>query len=865
VRPFPAASGDTHRRLVASGFSRKTVRGLAAFGLFFRRLVASGFSRKNYFAAAALVCCAAALWLRVGPLPDGLLDQHAAESTVVTDRHGVPLYEALSGDGTRAVALSADALPETLVHATLAAEDRRFWRHPGVDPIAIARALRANILQGRTAQGASTISQQVAKLLLTRQHPERRRGWRTKVQEAVIALRLEHRFTKRELLAMYLNLAAYGNQFVGAERASRAYFGVPSSMLTPAQAAFLAGLPQRPSGFNPYRNPAAAVARQQVVLSRMERAGWLTTELAREARDERIRFARNANAFRAPHFVEMALSSVHRSVGSSNSSGPSGRLVTTLDAGLQSDVTGIIASHRALLRRHGAGNVAVVVLDNRTGEWLAWEGSGDYFDAERGGAINGPLSPRQPGSALKPFTYALAFEQGRGPSTVLSDIPSSFPTAEPGVVYSPRNYDNQYRGPLLARRALAGSENVPAVVLAAEMGVPDVLRFLQRAGFTTFDRNASHYGLGVTLGNAEVRLDQMVAAFAAFARGGEWIQPSWLAPDVRAPQERRRLVTPRTAFWITDILSDPEAREFAFGRGGSLDFPFPVAVKTGTSQAYHDNWTVGYSRHVTVGVWVGNFDRTPLRNSSGVTGAGPIFQAVMLAAERRFHGGELDLHARPILAPTADTEQREICMLSGLGANPWCPSRGREWVRGGPDLLPCSWHHATDEGLLTIYPPEYAAWARGSSVASASRRTESGPNPGGSVASAFRRTNPAAGVEGAVASAFRRTNPAAGVEGAVASAFRRTDAAGAREPLRIVNPGDGATYSIDPTLRREFQTLPLKVVAATPGPIDWSIGGRAIGTASSDAPLDWPLTPGRHRITARDIRGRTAEVAIVVR
>jgi penicillin-binding protein 1C len=785
-----------------------------------RARVASGLSRKSHFAAAAfLACCATALWVRMGPLPDGLLDAQVAESTVVTDRYGVPLYEALSGEGTRAMALSADALPETLVHATLAAEDRRFWSHPGVDPLAIARAARANVVQGRTAQGASTISQQVAKLLLTRQQPERRRSWRAKAHEAVLALRLEHRVDKRELLAMYLNLAAYGNQFVGAERASRAYFGVPASMLTPAQAAFLAGLPQRPSGFNPYRHPDAATARQRVVLARMARAGWLTAEQAREARDERLVFARNPNAFRAPHFVEMALASVHRSIGSS---GRPSRIVTTLDAALQADVTGIIASHRALLRRHGAGNVAVVVLDNRTAEWLAWEGSGDYFDADRGGTINGPLSPRQPGSALKPFTYALAFEQGRGPSTVLPDIPSSFPTAEPGVVYSPRNYDNQYRGPLLARRALAGSENIPAVVLAAEMGVPDVLRFLQRAGFTTFDRNASHYGLGVTLGSAEVRLDQMVAGFAAFARGGEWIQPTWLASDVRAPQERRRLVTPRTAFWITDILSDPEAREFVFGRGGSLEFPFPVAVKTGTSQAYHDNWTIGYSRHVTVGVWVGNFDRTPLRNSSGVTGAGPIFQAVMLAAERRYHAGELDLHASPILPPTADTTRREICTLSGLGANAWCPSRAREWVAEGTTLLPCSWHHAADEGLLTIYPPEYRDWA------------------------AVHR--PAV------------LRAAAAVQSRPVRASTST-----REPLRIVNPGDGATYSIDPTLRREFQTLPLKVVVATPGPIEWSISGRAIGTASSDSALDWPLTPGRHRIIARDTRGRTAEVAIVVR
>lgn len=780
---------------------------------------------RRRLAIAAAVVCALALWLRLGPIPAGLLDEPAA-STIVVDRRGVALYEALSGDGGRSVRLEAAALPAVLVNATLAAEDRRYWSHPGVDPIAIARALRTNLVERRAAEGGSTISQQVAKLLLSRQTPARHRGVGAKVREAVLALRLEHRFGKRELLAMYLNLAAYGNQFTGAERASRAYFGVPASMLTPAQAAFLAGLPQRPSGFNPYRHPDAARARQRVVLRRMEAAGWLTAEEAREARDERLDFTRARHAFRAPHFVEMAMSSAHRAIGSS--AHRAARIVTTLDAGLQADVAGIIRSHRALLDRHGAGNVAVVVLDNGTGEWLAWEGSGDYFDADRGGAINGAASPRQPGSALKPFTYALAFEEGHAPATVLPDIPSTFPTAEPGVVYSPRNYDNQYRGPLLARRALAGSENIPAVVLASELGVPNVLRFLQRAGFTTFDRNASHYGLGVTLGNAEVRLDEMVAGFAAFARGGEWIQPAFLSQASRPVQERRRLVTPRTAFWITDILSDPEAREYIFGRGGSLEFPFPVAVKTGTSQAYHDNWTIGYSRHVTVGVWVGNFDRTPLRNSSGVTGAGPIFQAVMLAAERRAHGGELDLHAPPILAPTADTVHREICALSGLGANAWCPTRAREWTPAASQMLPCSWHHLTDDGLLTIYPPQYREWA--------ARH---------------------------VPDVVRAGNTGNGEEAGRLS--RATAAARPGGPLRIVNPGDGATYSIDPTLRREFQALSLKAIADRPGPIEWSIGGRVLATVPSSQAFDWPLTPGRHRIVARDARGRMAEATIVVR
>jgi penicillin-binding protein 1C len=401
---------------------------------------------------------AATAWIRFGAIPSELLDVRQGHSTLLVDRHGTPLYEALSGDGTRSVHLTASTLPETLVAATVAAEDHRFWSHPGVDPVALARATKRNLMERRVVEGGSTISQQVAKLLLTRRDPKRTRGFRAKMQEAVLALRLEHRFSKRALLAMYLNLAAYGNQITGAERASRAYFGRSASLLTPAQAAFLAGLPQRPSGFNPYRHRDLAIARQRVVLRRMRAAGFLTDAAAKEAQSERLTFAASTAPFAAPHFVEMVLDSA-------NDPRPE-RIETTLDAALQEEVNGIIRSHRPLLEKHGAANVAIVVLHNATGGWLAWEGSGDYFDAERGGTIDGALAPRQPGSALKPFTYAAAFEDGVTPASVLADIPSQFPTAEPGVLYSPRNYDGRYRGPMLARRALAGSENVPAFALA---------------------------------------------------------------------------------------------------------------------------------------------------------------------------------------------------------------------------------------------------------------------------------------------------------------------------------------------------------------------------------------------------------------
>ena len=658
--------------------------------------------RFAYIASAGgLVMLAALVWVRVGPLPAGLLDEPGTSTTVV-DRHGAVLYESRAANGTRGTALTADALPSHLVRASLAAEDNRFFRHVGIDPVAITRAAVRNLKAGEVVEGGSTITQQVAKLLLARRAAamNSRRGVGAKIYEATIALRLEHRLSKRDILALYLNLAPYGNQITGAERASRGYFGVPASQLTLAQAAFLAGLPQRPSAFNPYRRSAAALARQRTIIGRMARLDLISTGEAAEARAERLSLVNEKPAFLAPHVVEMVLAA-HPGAA---------RIATTIDADLQADVEGIIRSQRANLVTHRAHNVAVVVLDNVSGEWLAWEGSGDYFDAAHGGTLNGPLALRQPGSALKPFTYALAFEEGRTPATVLADVPTHFPTAEPGVIYAPRNYDGRHRGPLLARNALAGSQNVPAVALASELGISKLVRFYRTSGLTTFDKTADFYGLGVTLGNAEVRLAELTAAYAIFARGGLQLSPVM----VRTGQESQaaRVISPRTAFWITDILSDSAAREYVFGRGGSLDFPFSVAVKTGTSEGYRDNWTVGYTREVTVGVWVGNFDRTPLANSSGVTGAGPVFHSVMLAAQRRVAGHLLE-STTPLATPPSDVARRQVCALSGQLANAWCPTKTSEWMPRDHAGLPCSWHHESEAGLETIWPAEYRQWAAG--------------------------------------------------------------------------------------------------------------------------------------------------------
>jgi penicillin-binding protein 1C len=635
----------------------------------------------------ALVLCG--FWVRLGPLPPIPRDT----SPIVTDRNGVVLYEPLAANGTRSEWLTE--VPENVARATIAAEDRRFERHIGVDPIAVTRAMLHDLRALRVVEGGSTITQQVAKMMLANQP----RTFAQKLREAVVALRLEHRYSKREILALYVNLAPYGEQTTGIVRASRRYFGCAPEDLTVAQAAWLAALPQRPSA------PRRAFGRQQTILARMNAPA--------EARAERLRFSRTAVPMLAPHFVQRVLAAK-----------PPGRVIkTSLDATLQRQVQGIIAGRRADLLAHGAHSVAVVVLDNRTGEFLAYEGSGDYFGGSRGpahpetarprdpatssfgGAIDGVTTLRQPGSALKPFTYALGFEQGLTPATVLADVEQHFPTAEKGIVYTPRNYDGTFRGPLRARMALAGSENVPAVALLAKVGTPSLLRLLRGAGFGDLRRTADYYGLGLTLGDAEVSLEQLVRAYSIFARGGDGA------------------VSQRTAFWITDILSDSSAREYIFGRGGSLDFDFPVAVKTGTSQAYRDNWTIGYTRAVTVGVWVGNFDRTPLRNSSGVTGAGPIFHAVMRAANR--------VHEPAIVEPPEGLERQPVCALSGARPSLWCDRVENEWLPNEANVAFCEWHR---KGYVN-WPAEYRDWSGIAKPPTANRQP--------STVNALRITNPA--------------------------------------------------------------------------------------------------------------------------
>jgi penicillin-binding protein 1C len=386
-----------------------------------------------------------------------------------------------------------------------------------------------------------------------------------------------------------------------------------------------------------------------------------------------------------------------------------------------------------------------------------------------------------------------------------------------------------------ARLALGGSENVPAVWLLSQTGVPDLLRLLRRAGLTTLERTADHYGFALTMGDAEVRLDELVAAYAALARGGTWQRPRLVrrlvAADGTVTEPRAappvRITSSRAAFWVTDALADPRARAWAFGSGGSLDFPFPVAVKTGTSQSYRDNWTIGFTRDLTVGVWVGNFDRRELRNSSGVTGAAPIFHDVLLAAQAHV-AGRLPSAADTIAAAPDGLAPVTICALSGRRAGPSCPAVELEWLSVDAPPAGCAWHAREGERVVVRYPARFISWAR-----EAGRLDET---PGASAVGPERT----------------------GVQKTAARAR-------APERLQILSPPAGAVYLRDPTLRDAFQTLPLRAAGGAGGELRWEVDGVLVGTTPSGAALDWPLRAGRHTVSVVGGAGERESATIVVR
>ncbi len=747
--------------------------------------------------------------LQFVPLPPDLFAP-PPPSVQLVDHHGRPLRELSSTDlVTRRVAL-AEISPQ-LVSATLAVEDRRFWDHAGVDARAYVRAAFQLVRHGRVVSGGSTIAQQVIKLAQPRP-----RTLRTKVIEALQALRLEQIWTRQRILAEYLNRLDYGNLRRGCASAAAFYFGRPVADLGTAEAAFLAGLPQGPSRLNPYRHFDRAKRRQERVLAAMRAAGYLGEAEYRRARREPIRLRPPQRDFAAPHFADLVLQLAADRVATSDG----GRLRTTLDLDLNREAERTLREHWGRLQDRNVRQGAVVVIENRTGDVLVLVGSADYFAVDAG-QVNGAWAPRSAGSTLKPFTYLLALEQSATPASIVADVPTEFATAT--GVFAPLNYSRRCHGPTSYRLALANSLNIPAVRVLNDVGGPAVLQTrLQAFGLTTLTQPPDFYGLGLTIGNAEVRLIELANAYASLARLGDY-RPFRLladpAPELEGGVTCQRVADAGAAWLIADMLSDNAARALEFGLDSPLRFDFPVACKTGTSTDFRDNWAFGYTPEFTVGVWVGNFDGTPMQGVSGVTGAAPVLHDLFTHLHQRFGTSWF----------AASTNVVE-CLV-----NPWTgkrlaaarPGAVREKCLAGclPLLEGADDYDAAGRVRL---PAEYAEWFASSENGLAGRAVLASPKRGVERGSPFHVP-----LTGTLAGAGDRGG---------------TDLATAVATPRVRSPLPGTVFFLDPDLPESGDRVRLQAEADSAAV--WQCATLQIESAGSQTFAR--LTEGRHELVVRD-------------
>jgi membrane peptidoglycan carboxypeptidase len=740
-------------------------------------------------------------WLVVDlPSPDRLYERTAAPSTRIYDRQGRLLYEILDPHSGAHTPTSLDEIPEACVHATIATEDASFYRNPGVDAWAILRALWINMRGGEVLSGGSTITQQLARNLLLSPEERTKISMERKLREAILAWRLARHYSKDQVLTLYLNETYYGNLAYGIEAAARTYFAKSAAELDLAECAMLAGLPQSPARYNPLENPEAARARQRVALGLMVKNGFVSQPEADLAATEELDFASVPFPIQAPHFVMYVRGQLEKEWGLEALYTQGLQVYTTLDLDAQKAAERIVRYRLEQLADTRTGqpprnvrNAAVVVMDPHSGEVLAMVGSPDYFDPRIDGAVNATVATRQPGSSIKPITYAAAFDPTRpspsraeGPlwagspvpasqvraghrpltaASMVMDVRTAFVTRE-GTPYVPQNYDQRWRGPVLLRQALASSYNLVAVKVLDYVGIQAMTDLARALGITTFD-DVNRFGLALTLGGGEVRLLELTAAYSAFANGGYRVEPLTITRvedsqgrvlKARTATSGPQVMDERVAYLITDILSDNFARAATFGEGSPLRLLRPAAAKTGTTTDWRDNWTVGYTPDLTVGVWAGNADNEPMRHVSGVMGAAPIWHDVMDALHR----------GRPVheFVEPPGMVRVEVCADSGLPPakdgrmEGWKDGRMEAWEAESafqpsilPTLYPCprtitelfiegsqptrtdDWHWLfaldTRNGLLagpdcpaqftvqklyTVYPAEAQEWARRQSI-----------------------------------------------------------------------------------------------------------------------------------------------------
>jgi penicillin-binding protein 1C len=610
-----------------------------------------------------------------------------SEPLVLLDVSGeeIATLPATGADRTRWTTLGD--LPSIAVSAVVESEDHHFWRHRGVDGLAIARAAWLDLRGGR--YGASTLTMQVARMMLG----HNARSVPAKLGESLLALRLERAADKRTILEQWMNRAYFGNKVVGFESAARYYFGKPAASLSDGEATLLAVIPRAPTAYDPLARLGAALRRRDYVLDLLVRRGVITEETARAARATQLAVARHPAHHEAPHFVRWIVDQLPAGVRAAG-----GTVQTSLDLRLQRLLQVRVAEQVETLRRMNLDQAGLIVLDAQTTEVRAMVGSTGWD--RPGGQINITTRRRHPGSALKPFVYATAIERGATPASIAWDVRDTSAN-----YFAPSGAEH---GPVRYREALASSYNFAAIDVLEQVGVSRVMSVLRRAGVAELPGAPDDYGLRLALGSAKVRLLDLAAGYGFLVRHGAVGTPRGIVEVITGDGGRwspprlpdRRVFAPETSWLVMDMLSDPEARRPAFGMEVPLDLPFRIAAKTGTARGFSDTWAVGATQEVIVGAWAGTFDGTSTHGLVAMDAAAPLVRDAMLAVAGR--GGKLTLPARPV-----QIEDIEVCAVSGMAAGERCPRVHDHAARGHAPGETCTWHQG--DGHVE-YPARAKGW-----------------------------------------------------------------------------------------------------------------------------------------------------------
>ena len=717
-------------------------------------------------------------------------------SGVILDRNGNILRNVFSeNDVITSEFVDLNKISTNMKKAIVSVEDKRFYSHIGIDFKSVMRACLLNLKDMKIVAGGSTITQQLAKLILK----NKQRTFWAKFCETLLALRMELYLDKEEILALYLNRVSYGTYLQGIGEASECYFTKRPSELSIAQSAFLAAIPLLPSYYDPYRNIEAVLEREKLILSLMKNQGLISESEYKNALDEKIVIQSPNFKFEAPHFCDYIISEYNK-----NGKKVHGSIRTTLDLDLQHEVENILNASILSLHEQNVTNGAVLVIDNQTGDILSMVGSVDFFAKD--GQVNGCLSTRQAGSTLKPFVYALSLESGKTAADIIPDI--KITVNDLNGSFSPLNYDRKYHGPVRLRNALACSYNVPAFRTAMDIGVGNLYKRLKELGFSSLDKKPDWYGPGIALGNGEVSLKELVSAYRCFSNHGKTINIKFLINET--VHESDYVFSDKVSYIIFDILSDNEARTPAFGRNSYLRLPFKCAVKTGTTKNYRDNWCIGTTSEYTVGVWVGNFDNSSMKNISGVTGAGPIFNKVMKYLYR-------DKKPLDVKIPEGIIEKK-ICALSGKLPNPYCKDLVKELFISFPSEE-CDYHKLLKidvrtgdlasnytpskyikEKVCEIYPDIYYEWEKEKGIKIFSEKIIS-------------------------------------------------DFLTSRNNLKITFPSDGDVFVIDKTVEHDYQKIVFHLIGGK-NKVTWKLNGKKIADTTEPFSFEWNLEKGTYILEA---------------